>query len=58
MIHPPTFYEGPLHDHETCELADLLELVGEHLDQTGEKDLAGHLAWWIMRLSKTKEEGR
>lgn len=57
MIHPPTFYEGPLHDHEIDDLAGLLELVEDQLHLSGFDDLAGHLSWWILRLSNTKGEG-
>jgi hypothetical protein len=55
MIHPPTFSEGPLTDHEIAELADLLESVEERL---GLDELAGHLAWWVLRLSRAREERR
>lgn len=58
MIHPPTFYEGPLRDHETAELADLLELVGAELHHAGAEDLAGHVAWWIRRLTNVGKKTR
>ena len=35
MIHPPTFCEGPLHDHEIDNLAGLLGPVGDQLHRTG-----------------------
>lgn len=58
MIHPPTFYEGPLCDHELEELTDLLDLVGERLCDLGDEDLAGHVAWWIRRLTNRKRRAR
>jgi hypothetical protein len=58
MIHPPTFYEGPLHDHEIEELAELLELVTGRLFDSGQEDLAGHVAWWIVRLTNVKGQAR
>jgi hypothetical protein len=51
MMHPPTFYEGPLHDHEVDDLAGLLELVEENLHALGAPDLAGHVGWWVLRLT-------
>lgn len=58
MMHPPTFYAGPLHDHEVDELAGLLELVGESLCASGATDLAGHIAWWVLRLTNVKGQRR
>jgi len=58
MIHPPTFYEGPLQDHEIDELADLLEYVEERLADSEFSDLSTHLAWWSLRLSNLRRKAR
>lgn len=58
MMHPPTFYEGPLADHETDELAGLLEAVEQSLYDAGAPDLAGHVGWWVLRLTNLKSQRR
>jgi hypothetical protein len=58
MMHPPTFYEGPLHDHEVDDLAGLLELVEQHLAGAGLEDLAGHVGWWVLRLTNVNRQRR
>jgi hypothetical protein len=58
MVHPPTFYEGPLHDHEVDDLVGLLELVGQRLASAGPEDLAGHVGWWVWRLRNLKGQRR
>jgi hypothetical protein len=47
-----------LHDHEVDELAGLLELVEESLCASGATDLAGHIAWWVLRLTNVKGQRR
>ncbi len=54
MMPPPTFYEGPLHDHEIDDLVGLLELVEQRLAGAGPEDLAGHVSWWVLRLTNLK----
>jgi hypothetical protein len=56
MMHPPTFYEGPLHDHEVDDLVGLLELVEQRLAGAGPEDLAGHVGWWVLRLTNIKKQ--
>ena len=58
MMHSPTFYEGPLADHEVDDLAGLLELVGQRLAGAGSEDLAGHVGWWVLRLTSVKRQRR
>jgi hypothetical protein len=58
MMPPPTFYEGPLADHEVDDLAGLLELVEESLHVSGAEDLAGHVGWWVWRLTNAKGQRR
>ncbi len=48
---------------EILEAFDLTSSYGDTAELAGCSPhtvvpLAGHLAWWIMRLSKTKEENR
>ena len=58
MMPPPTFYEGPLADHEVDDLVGLLELVGQRLAGAGSEDLAGHVGWWVWRLTNIKGQRR
>jgi hypothetical protein len=58
MMHPPTFYAGPLQDHEVDELAGLLDLVAERLSAAGAEDLAGHVDWWALRLANATGHGQ
>ena len=58
MMHPPTFYEGPLADHEVDHLAGLLELVGQRLAGAGPEDLGGPVGWWVWRLTSVKGQDR
>ena len=58
MMPPPTFYEGPLHDHEVDDLVGLLELVEQRLAGIGAEDLAGHVGWWVWRLTNVKGQRR
>jgi hypothetical protein len=55
---PPTFYAGPLHNHEVDDLAGFLESVEETLRASGAEDLAGHIGWWVLRLTNVKAPPR
>ena len=58
MMPPPTYYTGPLHDHELDDLVGLLKLVEQTLYASGAEDLAGHVAWWALRLTNATGQRR